>query len=452
MSTILGSLWWMLVALGILVTFHEFGHFWVARRCGVKVLRFSVGFGKPLWSRRGKDGTEYVIAAIPLGGYVKMLDEREGDVPAAELDQAFNRQTVWKRIAIVAAGPLANLLLAIALLWAMLVIGRPDYAPVVGKVESIAAAAGLQAGERIEAVGDRATPTWSELATALSVAALDRQPVELRVLRADGGETRRTLALDRLPAGSDETRAVELVGLVPRHLLLPPIVGRIQQGLPAWGVLAEGDKVTAIDAAPVASFEDIAPLVKALGERGGPGMVEVERDGERLALELTPARRTNADGSVAWLLGVGNAATGAPKHDAVLRLNPIAAIPAAVRETGYQVRLLFDLIGHAFSGRVSVQNTVAGPLTIAQTANYYAQQGLAWFLSFLALLSVSLGILNLLPIPVLDGGHLLYYLIELVTRRPLGERAMAAGQYLGLALLAGLMGLAFYNDILHLVS
>ena len=447
----------MLVAIGVLVTFHEFGHFWVARRCGVKVLRFSVGFGRALWSRRGKDGTEYVIAMIPLGGYVSMLDEnrldeRDGEIPAADLSQAFNRQSVWKRIAIVAAGPLANLLLAAALLWAMLVIGRPDYAPVLGKTEGIAAQAGLQAGDAIRAVDGRATPTWSEALMALSVAALDRQPVEVEVVRVDGGETTRSLPLDKLPAGFDEARAVQATGLIARHELMPAVVGQVSEGLPAWGVLAEGDRITAIDASPVASFDDIAPLVKALGERGGSGMVEVERDGERLALELTPMQRKNPDGSSTWLLGVGNAAASRPAPDAVLRLNPIAAIPAAIKETGYQVQQLFAMIGRAFSGKVSVQNTVSGPIAIAQAANAYASGGTAWFLNFLALLSVSLAILNLLPIPVLDGGHLLYYLIELVTGRPLGDRAMAVGQYLGLALIAGLTGLAFYNDILRLVS
>ena len=457
MTAFLGSLWWLLVALGVLVTFHEFGHYWVARRCGVKVLRFSVGFGRPLWSRRGKDGTEYVIAAIPLGGYVKMLDEgtldeRDGEIPANELNQAFNRQSVWKRIAIVIAGPLANLLLAVMLLWAMLVIGRPDYAPVIGKAEGIAAQAGLHAGDSIRAVDGRETPTWSEALMALSVAALDRKPVQVVVARGEGAEQTRSLALDRLPAGFDEARAVDAIGLTARHALMPAVVGRVSEGLPAWGVLAEGDRITAIDARPVHSFDDIAPLVKALGERGGPGMVEVERDGERLALELAPARRTLADGSTHWLLGVANAASTRPAHDAVLRLNPLAAIPAAIDETGYQVRQLFEMIGRAFSGRVSVQNTVSGPIAIAQAANAYASGGTAWFLNFLALLSVSLAILNLLPIPVLDGGHLLYYLIELAIGRPLGDRAMAVGQYLGLALIAGLTGLAFYNDILRLVS
>jgi regulator of sigma E protease len=452
-----GSLWWLLVALGVLVTFHEFGHYWVARRCGVKVLRFSVGFGRALWSRRGKDGTEYRIAAIPLGGYVSMLDETRLDEhqtqpSEADLAHAFNRQNVWKRIAIVIAGPLANLLLAVALLWAMFVIGRPDYAPVLGKTEGLAVQAGLQPGDAIRAVDGRATPTWSEALMALTVAALDRKPVQVDVTHADGSTATRTLALDRLPANFDESRAVQATGLSARHELRPAIVGTVSEGLPAWGVLAEGDRITAIDASPVRSFDDIGPLVKSLGERGGVGMIEVERDGERLALELAPAQRRNPDGSSSWVLGVANAATGRPAPDAVLRLNPLAAIPAAITETGYQVKQLFAMIGRAFSGSVSVENTVSGPIAIAQAANAYASGGTAWFLNFLALLSVSLAILNLLPIPVLDGGHLLYYLIELVTGRPLGERAMAVGQYLGLALIAGLTGLAFYNDILRLVS
>jgi regulator of sigma E protease len=451
MITILGSLWWMLVALGVLVTFHEFGHFWVARRCGVQVQRFSIGFGRALWSRRGKDGTEYVIAALPLGGYVKMLDERESEVPDSQLDRAFNRKPVLARIAIVAAGPVANLLLAVALLWAMLVIGRPDYAAIVGRASGIAAQAGLAQGDIIQSIDGRATPTWSEAALALTVAAMDRKPASLAVRHKDGLESTLSLGLDRLPAGFDEQRAIDATGLVPRYMLVPPVVGTIQAGTPAWGVLAEGDRITAIDAHPVASFEDIAPLVRALGQRGGPGMVEVERDSERLALEIVPAKQTNADGSIGWRLGVGNAAVEAPPHDAVLRFGPLAAIPAAIGETWQLATDSLGMLWRMVNGSASVRN-VSGPITIAQYANASAQMGAAWFLNFLALLSVSLAIINLMPIPVLDGGHLLYYLIELAVGRPLGERAMVAGQYLGLALLAGLMGLAFYNDILHLVS
>ena len=450
MSAFIGSVWWMIVSLGLLVTFHEFGHYWVARRNGVKVLRFSVGFGKPLWLRRGKDGTEYVIAAIPLGGYVKMLDEREGDVAPGDLAQAFNRQSVWARIAIVIAGPLANLALCVALLWAMFVIGRPDYLPVIGRADNIAAAAGFRSGDTVLKVGDRATPTWSEAALALTTAALDRDSVAVEVRTGDGAVLSRQLDLSKLPDEFDEPRAVQVMGLVPRHRLLPPVVGDIAEASPAYGVLAEGDRITAVDGHAVTAFDDIGPLVQGLGGRGGSGMVEVERDGERLALELTPQRRDSPDRGSYWALGVTPAASESPTYDASLRYGPLAALPAAIGETGKLASDSFGMIGRMFSGRASVEN-VSGPITIARYANASAQLGAAWFLNFLALLSLSLAIINLLPIPVLDGGHLLYYLIELVKGSPLSERAMAAGQYVGLALLAGLMGLAFYNDILQLV-
>ena len=449
MADFLGSVWWMIVSLGVLVTFHEFGHYWVARRSGVKVLRFSVGFGKALWSRHDRHGTEFVVAAIPLGGYVKMLDEREGEVPASDVAQAFNRQTVWKRIAIVAAGPIANLLLCVVLLWAMFVIGRPDFAPVLGRVDGIAAQAGFRSGDTVLKVGERATPTWSEAAMALTTSALDRGEVSVEVRTADGDAVTRRLSLSQLPAKFDEPRAVEVMGFTPRHRLPPPVVRDIVEGSPAYGVLAEGDRITAVDGHPVAAFDEIAPLVQQLAARGGPGMIEVQRNGDRLALEVTPRRLKKDDGSEYWGLGLASGAYEPPK-DAMLRYGPLVAVPAAVQETGKMASDSIGMIARMFSGRASVEN-VSGPITIARYANASAQLGLAWFLNFLALLSLSLAILNLLPIPVLDGGHLLYYLIELVKGSPLSERAMAAGQYVGLALLAGLMGLAFYNDILQLV-
>ena len=451
MSDFFGSIWWLIVSIGVLVTFHEFGHFWVARRCGVKVLRFSVGFGKALWSRRDKVGTEYVIAAIPLGGYVKMLDEREGEVAPGEVEHAFNRQPVWQRIAIVAAGPAANLLLCIALLWGMFVVGRADYAPALGRVEGIAAEAGFRTGDTLLNVAGRETPTWSEAALALTTAAMDRKPVDVQVRNADGDRVTRTLPLSRLPALFEDARAVQVMGLSPRHYTLPAVVGRIEAGTAAEGILALGDRITAIDGRPVASYDDVGPLVQHLGRQASAGMVEVERDGQRLALELQPTLRSEPDRGAYWALGIApKPLDKAPAYDALLRYGPVAAIPAALRETATMFRDSVAMIGRMFSGRASASN-VSGPITIARYANASAQLGPAWFLNFLALLSLSLAIINLLPIPVLDGGHLLYYLIELVKGSPLSERAMAAGQFVGLALLASLMGLAFYNDILGLV-
>jgi len=448
MGNFLGSVWWMIVSLGVLVTFHEFGHFWVARRFGVQVLRFSVGFGRPLWMRRGRDGTEYAIAAIPLGGYVKMLDEREGDVAGQDLARAFNRRPVGQRIAIVAAGPFANMLLCIALLWAMFVIGRPDFAPVVGHVEGLAAQAQLDRGDTLVAVGDRSTPTWSEAALALMTAAMDRQDVAVHVHTAAGSDAVRTLRLSQLPAAADEQDAFRDIGLTPRHQLLPPAVGKVDPHSPAWGVLAEGDRITAIDGTPVQAFDDIGPLVQRVG--GRTAMIEVQRDGDRLALEVSPKQREDASRGRYWALGIGPAPAPVPAYDAKLQFTPVAAIPAALQETWKLTTDSIGMIGRLLSGRASADN-VSGPISIARYANTAASLGPAWFLNFLALMSLSLAIINILPIPVLDGGHLLYYLIELVKGSPLSERAMAAGQYIGLALLAGLMGLAFYNDILQLL-
>lgn len=457
MGEFLGSAWWLLVSIGVLVTFHEFGHFWVARRCGVKVLRFSVGFGKPIWSRNGRDGTEYAIGAIPLGGYVKMLGEHSleaGDIEreptAAELAQSHDRQPVWKRMAISFAGPAANLLLCVGLLWAMFVIGRPDYLPVVGISDGIAASSGLHPGDRLASVDGRATPTWSEASMALLAAALDRRDAKLEVETADGRREQLEFRLSRLPAGLEDERVVAATGLVPRHFLIPPTVGAIEPGSPASGVLATGDRITAVDAQPIPTFEAIGPMVQALGTRGETAMIEVERGGERLAFPIKPIRMGGEGGDSRWALGIRAVESPAPPYDARLRYNPLRAIPAAFAEAGRQTHDLYKMIGRVFNGSVSVRNSVSGPITIARTANAYAGEGTAWFLYFLALLSLSLAIINLLPIPVLDGGHLLYYLIELVKGSPLSERAMVAGQYLGLAALAGLMGLAFYNDFLGL--
>ena len=450
MADFLGSVWWMIVSLGVLVTFHEFGHYWVARRCGVKVLRFSVGFGKPLWSRRNRNGTEFAIAAIPLGGYVKMLDEREVEVPAGERAVAFNNKSVWQRIAIVAAGPAANLILCIALLWAMFVIGRQDYSATIGRTTGMAAQAGFVAGDRILAVEDRGVDTWAEASMAFTTAAMDRQDAHVRVRDSLDNERTRVLPLSQLPAGFDERQVPTQAGFIWQFWLQPARVDSVSVDSAAAGLLQTGDLILAVDGQRVDSADQVTPLIQQLGQRGGPGMVEVERNGERLALELTPQAGQGPDGKPRWLIGVGFATNQAPAYDARQQYGVFAALPAAVRETGKLATDSLGMMRRMLTGHASVKN-ISGPITIARVANASAERGVDWFLYFLALLSLSLCIINLLPIPILDGGHLLYYLIELVKGSPLSERAMAAGQYIGLALLAGLMGLAFYNDILSLV-
>ncbi|RMH91135.1 RIP metalloprotease RseP [Lysobacter pythonis] len=445
MSAVLGPLFWLIVSLGILVTIHEFGHFWVARRCGVKVLRFSIGFGKPLWRRLGKDGTEYVIAAIPLGGYVKMLDEREGNVPAVQLEHAFNRQSVWRRIAIVAAGPLANLALCVTLLWAMFVVGRPDYAPDIGRAQALAAESGFRPGERILSIDDQPTPTWSEAGFALIASALDRQPVTVRVRDASGIERERTLHLERLPEGVRERQALAAVGILPVHALVPAVVGEVAADGPAASVLRAGERILAIDGRPVDGFDALRAPIGAAGEAGRPLRLRVERDGVSRTVELTPVRMRHPEAGEYWGIGIAAADVQAPRS-ALLRHGPLAAVPAAFGETWRLTRDSLAMMGRMLRGAASIEN-VSGPITIARVADHSAGMGAAWFLSFLALVSLSLAIINLLPIPILDGGHLLYYLIELVKGSPPSERAMIIGQYFGLAMLAGLMGLAFYNDI-----
>ncbi|CAH0145734.1 MULTISPECIES: RIP metalloprotease RseP [Stenotrophomonas] len=450
MTDFIGSVWWMIVSLGLLVTFHEFGHYWVGRLCGVKVLRFSVGFGRPLWSRRDRHGTEFAIAAIPLGGYVKFLDEREVEVHPHERGQAFNHKTVWQRIAIVAAGPVANLLLCILLLWAMFVIGKQDYSATVGRATGMAATAGLGSGDRLLSVDGRDVITLGEASMALTAAAMDRRDVTLQVLDPADQLRSRTLPLSQLPAGFDERRVPILAGVYWRAWLQPPLVDNIVKGSAAEGHLQTGDLIVAIDGQRIDSVEQAISEVGSLGRRGGPAMIEVLRGGERLALEITPRQGKDGKGQPTWQIGAGFAKSYSPAYDTLLKFGPLQSVTVAVRETGRMAADSLAMMGRIVTGKASLQN-VSGPVTIARVANISAKRGVDWFIQFLALLSLSLCIINLLPIPILDGGHLLYYLIELVKGSPLSERAVAAGQYIGLALLAGLMGLAFYNDILGLV-
>lgn len=442
---ILGAVWWLILTLGILVTVHEFGHFWMARRFGVRVLRFSIGFGPALWKRRGRDGTEYVIAAIPLGGYVSMLDERDLERPLSpdERARAFNAKSVGERMAIVAAGPIVNLLLAILAFWAMFVIGKPDYAPVVGRSEGLAQEAGLAPGDRILAVDGQRVETWTHVLLILTRAALDRRELPLLVRNDFGEERRLILPLAQLADFRDEARTLEAVGIRPRHLIVQAVVGRVQPGGPAAEAgLLPGDRIVEVEGEAIASFEELAEALRRAGERGTV-VLTIEREGQRRALTVHPRYDEQQQ---RFLIGISPAP---PQYDALLRFDPLAAWPAALSEAWRLSEATLGILWRMLTGIASTQN-LSGPITIAQLAQGSARQGPGWFLFFLGLISLSLAILNLLPIPVLDGGHLLFLFAEGIRGRPLSERVQTAGQALGLIIVAGLIGLALYNDFARL--
>ena len=458
MSEFLGSIWWLLVALGLLITFHEFGHYWVARRMGVRVLRFSIGFGKKLWSRQGRDGTEYVIAALPLGGYVKMLDEREGEVGESELDQAFNRKSVWARIAVVIAGPAFNLIFTLLAFWLMFLVGIPESRPIVGQVSGIAASAGIEPGDRIVSLNGENTDTWSHAILGLITPALDRESVTLTLEDAGGGQRQLVLDLGGLGDDFEEEKTLEGIGISPWRPQLPAIVGEVSPDSPAYrGGFEVGDRITAINGEAVPDWAWVGALVQKHGAAGQPLTVTVERAGGELQLHVTPEERSEGAFSKRLILGVTNLPASADLQTQLGRAyflhqyGVFSGLGAAASEMWRLTGSTLGLLGRMLTGTASVKN-LSGPISIAQFANSSANAGVSSFLFFLGAISLSLGILNLLPIPVLDGGHLLYYLIELVKGSPVSEQIQAKGQYIGLLALIGLMGIAFFNDILRLVG
>jgi regulator of sigma E protease len=431
-----------IVAIGVLVAFHEFGHFWVARRLGVKVLRYSIGFGPVLLSRRGADGCEYALSAVPLGGYVKMLDEREGEVPAAELPRAFNRQSPYKRFAIVAAGPLANFLLAIVLFWGMYVIGQPGLKTLVAapKPGSVAAAAGVVEGEQVLSVNGHNTPTWASLRTAVLEQAVNRTPMLLR-LRSDAGE--RTLTLPMQQVRMEPEYLFDDLGLAPKPLHIEPVIADVLPGSAAAqaGFIA-GDRLLRYNDIAIDSWQDWALWVRA--HPGAVVEIDYQRAGVTRQAKVLLATETENGNSIGRFGTKVNVVAG--EAEAVDRLAPMPAIPAAIGQTWRMATLTLKMFGRMFTGEVSFKN-ISGPLQTAEAAGFAASIGFTTFLSLLALISVSIGVINLLPVPVLDGGHLLFNLVEIVKGSPLPDRVMVAGQRIGLSLIMLLMGLAFYNDL-----
>ncbi|WP_339881714.1 RIP metalloprotease RseP [Vreelandella maris] len=442
----------VIVVLGLLVTFHEFGHFWVARRCGVKVLRFSVGFGKPLWSRVDRQGTEYAIAAIPLGGYVKMLDEREAPVPEDQLDQAFNRKTVWQRIAIVTAGPIANFLLAIVAYWALFVAGTTVVSPMVGSVapNSPAAEAGLTHGDEIVAIQGDEIRSWEELNLKLVSIIGFSGGLEIDA-RSEGANAsqRYVLPVTDYLVRQDPPQPLQTLGITPWQPEFPAILGQVVSGEAAEqaGLMA-GDRMVAINGEPVDDWMHFVNIV-----RGNPDKtleLTYERDGKRATVDLTPGRNSLDTGVEIGYIGAGAEQVEWPAaFQREIRYGPVEAVGHALSRTGEMTLLTVDAIRKMLVGLISPSN-LSGPITIAQVSGDSARAGMEAFIGFLAYLSISLGVLNLLPIPVLDGGHLFYYFMEVVRGRPVSEKTQAVGLRIGLAMVGTLMLMALYFDLMRL--
>ena len=444
-----------IVALGVLVFFHELGHYLAARWCGVKILRFSVGFGKTLWMRRfGADQTEWAVAALPLGGFVRMLDEREGPVAADELPRAFNRQTVGKRMFIVAAGPLANFLLAIVVYYGMFMHGIAEPKPILGEstVPSIAASAGIQSGDVVQKVNGVPIRTFGQLRwELLEHAVAKRKNVTLEVLDPKNALVTRVLDLSELGLDSAEVDPLRKLGMRMFRPATPAVIGVTEAASPAQGAgLQAGDHVVAIGDKTIDTWDQ---LVKIVSTSAGQELVfALQRGTERLSVRITP-REAERDGMKVGRIGAGVRADPSLFKDLMVEesFGPIDALGKAITKTWdmsvFSLRMLWKMV----MGELSWRN-LSGPVTIADYAGQSASLGVMPYLTFIALVSISLGVLNLLPIPVLDGGHLLYYSVELAKGSPVSDRVMEMGQRFGLAVLLCLMVFAFYNDINRLLS
>jgi regulator of sigma E protease len=442
------------VALGVLIVVHEFGHYVVARWCGVKVLRFCVGFGKPIFSRRfGRDQTEFAIAAVPLGGYVKMVDEREGEVAPADLPRAFNRQSVWKRFVIVLAGPIANFLLAIVLYWGLFIAGVQELKPLVAAppAGSTAAVAGIAEGDLITAINDEPVQSWQEVRWRVLGLGLDRQSAVVEVTDSAGNIRRRTLDLSHITGAELEGDLLARVGLRLFRPDVPPVIGTVTRGSAAErGGLRPGDRVSAVDGVPLKTWEEFVARVRA-----APGRAlrfDIDREGMPVTLTLTPEAVTQGNESIGRI-GAAPQIDQARLTEHLIEVHhpPLRAFRLAVTKTWEMSVFSLRMLWRMLTGDLSWKN-LSGPVTIADYAGQSAQLGITPYLAFLALISISLGVLNLLPIPLLDGGHLMYYTVEVLKGSPLSERAMEFGQRAGLAVLLFLMAFAFYNDINRLLA
>jgi regulator of sigma E protease len=455
MNTALITVLSFLFTIGLLVVIHELGHYAAARMMGVKILRFSVGFGRTLWSRRmGRDGTEWALSAVPLGGYVKMLDEREGDVRPEDRARAFNRQPVAARIFIVLAGPLANFALAFLLYWTLFVAGMPGVKPVLGDPprNTPAAVAGLANGDTVKSIGGEPVHTWTDVRWLLLKEAVKRGVVAIEVQTALGAHENRSVDMAVITKEDLDRDFLGKLGLRPYRPAVPAVLGRVLPSSAAERAgLASGDRVLAVGGKPVATWFDFTGEIST--QPGRTLVLEVEREGRRFQLKATPDAVGEGDNRIGRL---GVEAGDELKREyermtTTVRHGPIDSIGRAAHKVVDLSVFSIKMLGRMVVGDVSWKN-LSGPITIADYAGQSAQLGWITFVGFLALVSVSLGVLNLLPIPLLDGGHLVYYFAEIVKGSPVSEKTMEIGQRLGLALLLGLTFFAFYNDINRLFT
>ncbi len=445
--SVLSSILALILTLGILVTVHEFGHFWVARRCGIKVLRFSVGFGKVLWSKTDKHGTEFAIAAIPLGGYVKMLDERESEVPTELLDQAFNRKSVWQRIAVVLAGPAANLLFAILAYWLMFMVGVTQVKPIIGNIEadSVADTAGLISQHEIIAVDGKAASSWQEVTYQLLKRLGDTGSIEIQV----NDQSRHQLVISRWLSDAEEPNPIKALGIEPFRPSVPPILAELQENMPAKQAgLKPGDLILAVNGLDIQHWLDFVRLVKA--NANTPIELSVQRNNLVINITLIPALRTADNGEDIGFAGAMVKAPVLPK-DFIRQqsFDPFNAGLLAINKTWEMSTITLQSIGKMLQGLMSVKN-LSGPITIAKVASSQVQAGFEAFVNFLAYISIMLAVVNLLPIPVLDGGHFVFYVIEAIKGSPISENIQLLGMKIGMALLLMVMTVAIFNDVSRL--
>ncbi|EJK2114896.1 RIP metalloprotease RseP [Vibrio navarrensis] len=452
MTDIVWNLASFIVALGILVAVHEFGHFWVARRCGVKVEKFSIGFGKSIWSKTGQDGTEYSIAIIPLGGYVKMLDGRVDEIEEAEKQFAFDRKPLWKRAAIVSAGPIFNFLFAIFAYWLVFLIGVPAVKPVIGQVtsSSIVAQAGIEPGMELKAVSGIKTPDWESVNMQL-ISHIGDSSMTLTVSPADEVGFERTLVVDirNWEFDPENESAMQSLGFRPYTPEIMTRLANVSQGSAGERAgLQIGDKFISINGQAITAWEQVVNWV-----RSNPGQtleVEVERNGTTQHLTITPDIREIKSGESIGFAGIAPEVAQWPEsYRFDLQFGVFESFGKAVEKTGQVIDLTVSMLKKLITGDVGLNN-LSGPISIAKGAGATADYGLVYFLGFLALISVNLGIINLVPLPMLDGGHLLFFAIEAVIRRPVPEKVQEMGYRIGAAVIFSLMALALFNDFTRL--